>query len=287
MVANKGPLLTIAMALFGDTSFIQSRQAHPQAYASVIDSNVPVEQVPTYAGSCVDLAPLGILLAGTSGEDNSTNGLNYCITNTDGGVNGTDVNTEIAQWLSNFNYDQERVKNAIDAAAFLATKVWMQNSVSPTEKSLQVNFDLGTDTQIPVISRGGIIFVSILLGLYILMLIPLAVYAAWTPRWTAQLDSFAMMRIGAAISDKLPLTVGQNKNTIRSLGEISRWVGDKSGEKEPLGRLGLGAGRSLASRGNRRFECEEDDEEITAEEKQASQRRLQRGIERGTRVDHA
>lgn len=208
------------MALFGDTSFIQSRQAHPQAYASVIDSNVPMEQVPTYAGSCVDLAPLGILLAGTSGEDNSTNGLNYCITNTDGGVNGTDVNTEIAQWLSNFNYDQERVKNAIDTAAFLATKVWMQNSVSPTEKSLQVNFDLGTDTQIPVISRGGIIFVSILLGLYILMLIPLAVYAAWTPRWTAQLDSFAMMRIGAAISDNLPLTVGQNKNTIRSLDEV-------------------------------------------------------------------
>ncbi|CRL31015.1 unnamed protein product [Penicillium camemberti] len=205
VVANKDPLLTIAMALFGDTSFIQSRQAHPQAYASVIDSNVPMEQVPTYAGSCVDLAPLGILLAGTSGEDNSTNGLNYCITNTDGGVNGTDVNTEIAQWLSNFNYDQE---------------LWMQNSVSPTEKSLQVNFDLGTDTQIPVISRGGIIFVSILLGLYILMLIPLAVYAAWTPRWTAQLDSFAMMRIGAAISDNLPLTVGQNKNTIRSLDEV-------------------------------------------------------------------
>lgn len=83
-----------------------------------------------------------------------------------------------------------------------------------------MNFDLGTDTQIPVISRGGIIFVSILLGLYILMLIPLAVYAAWTPRWTAQLDSFAMMRIGAAISDNLPLTVGQNKNTIRSLDEV-------------------------------------------------------------------
>lgn len=262
------------MALFGDKSFIQSRQAHPQAYASVIYSNVPVEQVPTYAGSCVDLAPLGILLAGASGEDNSTNGLNYCITNTDGGVNGTDVNTEIAQCLSNFNYDQERVKNAFDAAAFLATKVWMQNSISPTERSLTVNFVLGADTQIPVISS-GMIFVSILLGLYILMLIPLAVYAAWTPHWTAQLDSFAMMRIGDAIAEKLPLTVGQNRDTIKSLDEIPGWVGDTS-EKEPLGRLGLGAGRSLASRANRRVECEEDDEESTAEENEMSQRRLER-----------
>lgn len=288
VVANKGPLLTIAMALFGDTSFIQSRQAHPQAYASVINFNVPVEQVPAYAGSCVDLAPLAILLAGTSGEDDSTNGINYCISNTDGGVNGTDVNTEVAQWISNFNYDQERVRNAFDAAAFLANKAWMQNSVSPAEKSLTVNFDLGADTQIPVISRGGMIFVSILLGLYILMLIPLAIYATWSPRWTAQLDSFALMRIGAAIAEKLPLTVGQNKNTIKSLDEIPGWVGDTSGEKEPLGRLGLGAGRSLASRANRRFECEEeDDEEVTAEEKYVARRRLEKEIEKSTRVDHA
>ncbi|KAJ5685222.1 hypothetical protein N7536_007841 [Penicillium majusculum] len=265
------------MALFGDTSFIQSRQAHLQAYASVIDSNVPVEQVPTYAGSCVGLSPLGVLIAGTSGKDNSTNCLNYCITNTDGGVNGTDVNTEIAQWLSNFNYNQERVKNAFGAAEFLTTKVWMQNSVSPTEKSLTVNFDLGADTQIPVISRGGMAFVSIILGLYILMLIPLAVYAAWTPRWTTQLDSFAMMRIRAAIAERLPLTVDKNKNTIKSLDEIPGWVGDASEEKEPLGRLGLGVGRSLASRANRRFECEEeDDEESTAEEKEMPPRRLER-----------
>ncbi|KAJ5356579.1 hypothetical protein N7517_011188 [Penicillium concentricum] len=254
VVANKGPLLTIAMALFGDTSFIQSRQAYPQAYASVINFNVPVEQVPAYAGSCVDLAPLAILLSGTSGEHDSTNGISYCISNTDGGVNGTEVNSEVAQWLSNFNYDQERVKNAFEAAAFLATKAWMQNGVGPAQKSLQVNFDLGADTQIPVISRGGHYF---------------CFYSSWI------LDSFAMMRIGAAIAEKLPLTVGQNKNTIKSLDEIPGWIGDTSEEKEPLGRLGLGAGRSLASRANRRFECEEeDDEEITTEEKYVTRRGL-------------
>lgn len=275
------------MALFGDTSFIQSRQSYPQAYASVSDFNVPVEQVPAYAGSCVDLAPLYILLNGTSPDFASIRGVYYYISNADGGVNRTDVNTDIAWWVSNFNNDQERVRNSFDAAAFLATKVWMQNSISPLAKSLTVNFDLGADTQIPVISRGGMIFVSILLGLYILMLIPLAIYATWTPRWTAQLDSFAMMRIGAAVAEKLPLTVGQNKNTIKSLDEIPGWIGDISGEKAPL-RLGLGAGRPLASRANRRFECEEeDDEEITAEERIVTRRRLEKEIEKSTRVDHA
>lgn len=170
------------MALFGESSFIQSRQANPQAYASVVNLHVPSEQFPAYAGSCVDLAPLAILLTGTSGQYERAKSINYCIGNTDGGMNGTDVNMEVAQWISNFNYDQERVRNAFDAAAFLANKAWMQNSVNPLVKSLTVNYDPGTDTQSPVISRGGMIFVSILLGLYILMLIPLAIYATWSPR---------------------------------------------------------------------------------------------------------
>jgi hypothetical protein len=103
-------------------------------------------------------------------------------------------------------------------------------------KSLSVNYDLGADTQVPAISKGGLIFVSLLLGLYILILIPLAIYAARTPRWTAQLDSFAMIRIGAAVADSLPLAVGKNKSTIRGLDEIPGWVGDASEETEPLGR---------------------------------------------------
>lgn len=150
-----------------------------------------------------------------------------------------------------------------------------------------MNYDLGADTQIPVISRGGwLIFVSLLLGLCILTLIPLAIYATWAPRWTAQLDSFAMMRIGAAIADKLPLTIGQNKNTLKSLDEILGWVGDISREKKPLGRFGLGAGRPVASRVDRRYECEEDDrEEITAEEQVASRRRIEMETKRSARVD--
>ena len=155
-------------------------------------------------------------------------------------------------------------------------------SVSPAVKSLTVDYDFGADTQIPVISRGGwLIFVSLLLGLCILTLIPLAIDATWAPRWTAQLESFAMMRIGAAIVDKLPLTVGQNKNTLKSLDDIPGWVGDISREKNPLGRFGLGAGRPVASRVDRRYECAEDDrEEITAEEQVASRRRIEKETKR-------
>lgn len=81
-----------------------------------------MEQVPAYAGSCVDLAPLTNLLAGISSAHENINDIDYCISNTNGGMNGTDINIEIAKWISNFNYDQERVRNAFNYAAFLATK---------------------------------------------------------------------------------------------------------------------------------------------------------------------
>jgi hypothetical protein len=51
------------------------------------------------------------------------------------------------------------------------------------------------------------------------------------------------------------------------LDEIPGWVGDASEEMEPLGRLGLGGARSLASRENRRFECSEGDREAITREK--------------------
>jgi hypothetical protein len=113
----------------------------------------------------------------------------------------------MADWLSNFNVDEERPTNAFNAAAFVANRAWIENSVESSMKPLSVNYDLGTDTQVPAISKGGLIFVSLLLGAYILILIPLAIYAVGTPRWMAPLNSFAMMRVGAAVADNLPLLI--------------------------------------------------------------------------------
>jgi hypothetical protein len=57
----------------------------------------------------------------------------------------------------------------------------------------------------PTFSSGGVVTVSILLGLYLLILLGLGYYSTRSPRWTEQLDSFAMMRIGASVADDIPL----------------------------------------------------------------------------------
>lgn len=258
------------MALFGEGSFIEGHQAHPSAYSSSIkyDGSGIGEGLPEYADSCIGLAPLAPLLTGEGGEDILQSSISFCITNLIGSPNGeTSIFQAMTDWVSIFNTDEERLTNAFNAAAFVANRAWIGNSGNSITRSLNVNYDLGADTQVPSISKAGLIFTSLLLGLYILVLVPLATYASGTARWTTQLDSFAMMRIGAAISDKLPLTVGKNINTMRGLDNISGWVGDSSEEKDPVGRLGLGAARPLNSRKDRRFECDEaDKEEITEEE---------------------
>lgn len=100
------------------------------------------------------------------------------------------------------------------------------------------------DSQVPHISTTGLIIISLLLSLEMLLLIPLAVYASWSPRWTAQLDSFAMMRIGATITDKFPLLLSWNKDRINVLDKIPGWIGDQLPE-ENIGMLGLGAPHGL------------------------------------------
>lgn len=266
------------MALFGEGSFIQAGQTHPQAYASDFDST-DQERLVDYSGACVGLAPLGFLLADDIGQNVVGNSVDYCITNIAGGVNGSDVGDEIAYWISNFNYDEERLANAFTAAAFLANQAWMESNVDTGHKSLTVTFDMGYDTQIPVISRWGLIFVSILLGLDILILLPLAAYATFTPRWTSTLDSFTMMMMGAAVADKVPLLIGRETDKVDVLDKIPGCVGDQSEESDIIGRLGLGAPRPLGSRKNKRFASYAGDKEplSRAQEMKIHQRIYQEG----------
>ncbi|KAJ5982762.1 hypothetical protein N7451_012862 [Penicillium sp. IBT 35674x] len=236
-VVNKGPLLTIAMALFGEGSFVQTRQANPRTYAWSFPATNSTLDVP-YAGSCVGLAPMSYLLAEDCGTILIEDGISSCIDNTSGGPNGSTVGNEIANWISNFNCGSGRLENAFTTAGFLANQAWMESNVGKVGMTLSISYNMGTDSQIPVISRAGLILVSILLGLYILIVVPLAVYAASTPRWTSNFNSFAMMRMGAAVADRMPLDLGCNTDKIDALDEVSGWVGDASNESDLPGKLG-------------------------------------------------
>lgn len=178
----------------------------------------------------------------------------HCIRNTGYGNNGDfgrDLETMTAACLGNFLADSDsdpsidRLSNAFTATAFLADQDWISDMPGNT---LTINYDYGQDTAVPIISVFGIIIVSMLLVTSLLFLFIVALYASLSPRWTNQLDAFAMMKIGAAISDKITLTVSTGKGQTSVLDDTPSWIWDVSDESEGVGRLGLGAKRRLNSR---------------------------------------
>ncbi|KAJ5317150.1 hypothetical protein N7508_001658 [Penicillium antarcticum] len=252
-IANKGPLRTVAMALFGNGSFPQTRLEHPH---KVIASSDTWE----YSGTCINQAPLGFLFKsqGTS-EQHIASLPTGCIADVDGG----DVGDSLMTWMLSFTPDKNPLTNedflAADftIAAFLANQAWMEHS----HGGLMITYDMGADTQVPTISVAGITVVSILLGLLICILLPLALYASIALRWTPQLDAFTMMRMGASVADKVPLQIGREQGKIKALDEIPGWIGDYSETSEEVGKLGLGGSRELGIERDRRFECYEGDHE--------------------------
>lgn len=248
IIQNKGPLLTTAMALFGRGSFPQTRLANPKAYATlpytfptntsqmVIDANQ----------ACGYLLPLGVLLLDIEANgypDRGSKEGNPCIFNSEGN-NGAGVHDEVAQWLVRLTNRTEpaRISNAFTAAAFLANQNWLLNQrTTKGADHLMVYFDEGMDIQVPVISTASIIVVSGLLGLYQVVLFALAVYAAWTPRWTRTLDSFAMMRVGATYAQHFPLKVASGIRDVEGVHRLSGVVGTADELVGGVQRLELGA----------------------------------------------
>ncbi|KAL3487213.1 hypothetical protein BJX62DRAFT_246176 [Aspergillus germanicus] len=236
-VYNKGPLLVIAMALFGDGSFIDTRARHPEAYAGTILPDYSSDDWPYPDGmsACRYLAPLSNLL-----PDITRVG---CISNSRGGENGWNIRHLIAEWLLYFQADPPTLASMFTTAAYLSHKAWMgQGAVEPSSyrDRFTVSFDMGVDREKPVISQTGMIVVSTLLGVHVLSLFALGVYAAWTPRWTKRLDSFAIMRIGASIAKHVPLWMVYKTRMVKELDEVPGWIGDQMPESEDVGVLGLG-----------------------------------------------
>ncbi|KAK4892612.1 hypothetical protein LTR27_008888 [Elasticomyces elasticus] len=255
-VPNKGPLLTVAMALFGEGSFIAERVAFPDKY--IADGNNG--SLPN--GTCMDYAPMQFLQQIIYGYGDWTSG-RQCVANNDTAT-FDDLQGGISLWLRNFQAkDAPSMENAFNAAAFLATKAWMENQILVAGRSLTVSMDMGTDTQVPSISPAGMYIISILLAIFLLSLLAMAIYSTWQVRWTRQLDAFAMMRVGAAVKDQVPLLVGSHVGKISALDRMPGWVGDEEPSAD-IGTLGVGS-RNALQKGRRYHSYEGDDEPWPAE----------------------
>ncbi|KAJ5671878.1 hypothetical protein N7507_001005 [Penicillium longicatenatum] len=230
------------LALFGDGSFIQTRQAYPQTFASPEIEATESGSYPDYIYTCKDLAPLDLLISGDMD----------CIVTDAGGTNASALDEVVAKWINNFN-DPDTMSSVFNVAAFLANQAWINNNIERAVMFLTVNFDMGADTKIPVISTAGVILISTLLGIDVFIILALATYAWWSPRWTRYMDSWAMMRIGASLTQDASLLVSREEDKVKALDGIPGWIGDKSEKHEPVGTLELGGLRAISSRNVPRF----------------------------------
>ena len=157
------------------------------------------------------------------------------------------VKHEIIRYLKLFQSDHERVWNAFQAAMFLANEAWLLNPIpgEPFDRNLDVYYDLGADAQKPFIRPGGPVMISVLLGIFPAGLFAMALYSALHACWTGQLDSFAMMRIGAAMADDVPLRLVNDVNAVNVLDRTPGRIGDASDEEEKIGDIGIGGDRSF------------------------------------------
>lgn len=237
------------MALFGHGSFLSARLTDPETFLTNATKDPKTGSWPDYANACTEQAPLIRLFSNPEADTSSE-----CIQ--DNLLTMRDLDFEIARYIDNFWYDStpetvERRTNAFRSAVFLATEAWLTTSnANPT---LKVFYDMGADTSVPTISLAGTIVISVLLGTYLISLTALALYSYETPRWTKTLDSFAMMRIGAAIHEQIPLDFSLDTKKIAALDEMSGVLGDATGGDGDVGVLGFGAATPL--NGVRNYRC--------------------------------
>jgi hypothetical protein len=224
---------------------------------------------------CLDVPPLLNLIM------HETYGLlprQYCLDAPVGfHYEGSNAGSLVQLWLGYFIKGEDRFPLVFTAAAFLSNKQMLESAPG----QWWIHQDLGAKMDIPTISLAGIIVGSVMMALYIIPLVGLSFYADWFPRWTERLDSFAMLRFGAAIGDKLlPLRVARRPDQIPVLDEIPGTVRDVSipdGDEVPqVGTLRLGDGRPLQR--HRRYEAfRECDEPLTHAERRAMQLRINDG----------
>ncbi|KAM0722938.1 hypothetical protein Q7P37_001136 [Cladosporium fusiforme] len=273
---NRGPLVMIAMALFGPGSFIEDRTARPAAHLFPNQTSTDPVEHSRFQENCMERAPFVNLLRPDtdlprrrpvgSGGIGPSGLLDECLDRRATVVNN--IQEQLFQYVKLFfwnevgvegvdynGFNADRIANAFTSAAFLANDVWLNSANGNT---WQVLYDYGVDIEKPVMSLAGIITISVMIGVFLTLLLGLATYAAFSARWTDQLDSFALLRIGASIHGDIQFRATQNAQKVEALDRLPGWIGDVTEGAGEVGRLALGGNGRLD--GRRKFEAYDVDE---------------------------
>lgn len=261
-VENKGPLLTTALALFGPGSFLNTFMSeYDQLRLDMAASDV-TRSARDDNTFCMEVAPLTNVISSLGYYYRySTDTCIKARLSATGRYYSSDNSHDIVQnWLVSLFYSSDLIANAMDVAAFLANKRFIEAQSA----SYTIFQDLGSEMTFPKSSVAGLAVASVFLGLYVLMLLALSFYGFQYPRWASQLDSWAMLRSGAAYGNSLfPMLVSYNSRDVKELDDIPGVIRDVGSVADdaiiPISRLGFGEGMPL--RGGHRYECYKGDNE--------------------------
>lgn len=259
---NIGPLSMVAVALFGEKSFLGTNvnnlnNATFNSSGSSSYNEAPANNRTDPSHLCLGSIPLiglgrQLTLNGELWQTfDSASYLSNCVLQ----QSASDTHRDIANWLSlfwdpgtdiqtpdsanvSYHHSGYAMQPVFKAALYLSHLRWLSQPVAiPT---LTINYDMGVDFDMPNISRTGAITISCLLAIFISSLIAMAIYASYVPTWTSSLDAFALMRIGAAIGEPLQLQLTNDTRSMRVLDTRSGYVGDAAPDSS-VGVLSLGA----------------------------------------------
>ncbi|KAJ5957640.1 hypothetical protein N7501_011919 [Penicillium viridicatum] len=212
-VASKGPLALITLALFGQDAFIDTKSHN---LTKVRDESSPLNSI------CYEYAPLALLLG--QKELPCNNG--YI--------------TPGRKWVNSFSNPQKAIP-ALNQAAFLANQAILQATAGSSV--LYIHRRNHLEYLRPDISTGTIIGLSVLIGVFLFLLLSLCVMTLTQVAWAGSLDSHAIVKMSAALSESLPPSEDWEKDSRKTeelLDLLPGYIGDAEPEA-PVGRLAVGA----------------------------------------------
>lgn len=250
-LTSPGPFLTSILAIFGNYTFfddvVKANDTHDTNLDICHALRMPLTGLCTgTAGMCTpyNTSFLGntLLDCVTPGGDDPSN------PNTDHQhPNGTlafylflflqkfnSLNSTIAALtLTNF-YSSRAI---LDPSQALDGHTWVSSSFEPVGQIVYAS--PGLQIQKVHVPLAGLIIISVLIILQLVGLFSLALYASRHATWTELLDSFALLRLGAAMADELPLVSALEAKELAVLDEKEGWVGDAGGaERVRMLRIG-------------------------------------------------
>ncbi|UNI24647.1 hypothetical protein JDV02_010380 [Purpureocillium takamizusanense] len=212
---HKGPLLTIALALFGPGSFFNNTR-----------KDYGVDELGQ--AQCSRVLPMTHLFRQADGRRIGSTDIDPCIKKTKEDRTVSLQAQYIWSFLTDSVDDQARITNAFDAAAFLTHDVVMTGSLSKSD--WKISYDLGDSNYIiPDIEHYPRRIISAHLAVYLACLVALAMYSAVIPRWASELDSLVMMQIGASMAAELPFLLTPEAEDVEVLDSADGWIGEETG----------------------------------------------------------